>query len=299
MHQHLLSIDELELKDFNRLIAFTKKAKTGVLNNTLKGKIIASCFFEASTRTRLSFESAIYRLGAGVIGFANSNSTSLSQKGESLTDTIYMLNAYADAIVMRHFHANSAKVAANVSSIPVINAGDGDNEHPTQTLLDLYTIMEKFSRISGLNIAMVGDLKYGRTVHSLSKALMHYENIVLYLIAPTSLQLPENISSLLHQSNITVVYAESIKEVLPHIDILYMTRLQKERFQEYEAQQYNYLLTYDLLRKYANPNLAVMHPLPRGTEICTSVDNTNYACYFKQAQNGVFVRQALLHQILT
>ena len=298
MHQHLVSIDQLERNDFNTLITLAKKAKTGQLNNTLKGKIIASCFFEASTRTRLSFESAIYRLGANVIGFANSNSTSLAQKGESLTDTIYMLNAYADAIVIRHPDANSAKVAASVSSIPVINAGDGDNEHPTQTLLDLYTISEKFTQIDGLNIAMVGDLKYGRTVHSLARALMHYKNITLYLIAPMDLQLPESIVALLQQNNVKVHYTESIKEVLPYIDVLYMTRLQKERFQEHEVHECHYLLTCDLLKQYAKQNLAVMHPLPRLTEICPSVDNTHYAWYFKQANNGVFMRQALLYQIL-
>ena len=152
---------------------------------------------------------------------------------------------------------------------------------------------------SGFKIAMVGDLKYSRTVHSLSRALIHYKDIVLYLISPRTLQLPKNITSLLRQSNTTIVYADCVKEILPYIDILYMTRLQKERFQKNEAERYNFVLTYDLLRKYAKCNLAVMHPLPRGTELCTSVDNTNYASYFKQAQNGVFVRQALLYHILT
>lgn len=299
MHQHFLSIDELERKNFDTLITLAKKAEKGELNNTLADKIIACCFFEASTRTRLSFEAAIYRLGANVIGFADSNNTSLAQKGESLTDTIYMLNAYADAIVIRHPEAKSAERAANISSIPVINAGDGDNEHPTQTLLDLYTIAEKFTQIDGLNIAMVGDLKYGRTVHSLSRALMHYKNITLYLVAPEGLQMPDNIVKQLRQNNIEFHCAESVTDILSCVDVLYMTRLQKERFKENEAHDFRYLLTRNILEQHARKDLMVMHPLPRLAEICPSVDCTPYAWYFKQAKNGVFMRQALLHEILS
>ena len=299
MNKHLISIDELKRQDFDTLISLTKEAKRGKLNNTLKGKIIASCFFEASTRTRLSFESAIYNLGANVIGFADSNSTSLAQKGESLTDTIHILNAYADAIIIRHPHAHSAKIAANVSSIPIINAGDGDNEHPTQSLLDLYTIKEKFEQIDGLHIALLGDLKYSRTVHSLVKALIHYRNINIYLVAPSALQLPENIVTLLIQNNVYTHYSESITELLKYIDVLYVTRLQTERFKKNEVHKCHYLLTHDLLRQYAKKSLAVMHPLPRSSEICPSIDKTPYAWYFKQVKNGVFMRQALLYLMMT
>ncbi|WP_119343245.1 aspartate carbamoyltransferase [Facilibium subflavum] len=297
MNKHLVDINQLTKDDLNRLLGLAEKAKQGELDNTLNDKIIASCFFEASTRTRLSFETAIHRLGAKIIGFSDSRNTSFGQKGESLADTIYMLNAYADAIIMRHPEPQSALKATKISQIPVINAGDGANQHPTQTLLDLYTIQQKFKRIDGLKIAMVGDLKYGRTVHSLSYALTQYNDITIYYVAPDQLQIPPDIIDQLKQKNIQINFEQSLEAALPFVDVCYMTRLQKERFTD-EIHDFGYVLTKALLMRYAQKHLIVMHPLPRVGEICESVDQTEHAWYFKQAKNGVYMRQALLYSLL-
>ncbi|WP_440616090.1 aspartate carbamoyltransferase [Cysteiniphilum sp. 6C5] len=296
--KHLVSIKDLKRDDFDRLMKLAHDAEHGKLINSLSDKIIASCFFEASTRTRLSFEAAIHRLGAKVIGFADAHNTSFGQKGESLSDTIQMLNGYADAIVMRHFEAGSAEIAANVSHIPVVNAGDGANEHPSQTLLDLFTIEQKFGKIDGVKIAMIGDLRYGRTVHSLSYALLNYRDITIYYVAPQALQIPEEILTQLKKKNITVHCVESLADVIGVVDVLYMTRLQKERFSEEDGHTMDYVLTADMLINGAHDDLIVMHPLPRVQEICNSVDSTQYAWYFQQAKNGVFMRQAILYNLL-
>ena len=296
--KHLVSIKSLKRNDFDRLMRLAHDAQQGKLLDSLKGKIIASCFFEASTRTRLSFEAAMHRLGANVIGFADAHNTSFGKKGESLTDTIQMLNGYADAIVMRHFEAGSAELAANISSIPVVNAGDGANEHPSQTLLDLFTIEQKFGQIDGIKIAMIGDLRYGRTVHSLSYALLNYQDITIYYVAPKALQIPEEILSKLRNKNITVHCIEALADVIGLVDVLYMTRLQKERFSQTDGHTMDYILTADMLVNTAHDNLIVMHPLPRVQEICNSVDATKYAWYFQQAKNGVFMRQAILYSLL-
>ena len=294
---NLIAIDQLNKEDINHLIHLAQQAKKGQLINTLSGKIIASCFFEPSTRTRLSFESAIYRLGASVIGFFDNESTS-AKKGETLEDTIMMLNGYADAIVMRHPQNGSAIRAENIATIPVINAGDGANEHPTQTLLDLYTISEKFTSIDGLSIAVVGDLKYGRTAHSLCKALTHYQNIILYCVSTDTLQLPIAISQTLKEKGVKLICCHKLEDVLAKVDVIYMTRLQTERLANDESPQYHFNLNTTLLKKYAKDNLIVMHPLPRVNEISNDVDETPYAWYFKQAQNGVYMRQAILHSLL-
>lgn len=274
-------------------------AQQSKLLNSLNDKIIASCFFEASTRTRLSFEAAIHRLGAKVIGFADAHNTSFGKKGESLTDTIQMLNGYADAIVMRHFEAGSAQIAAKNSTIPVVNAGDGANEHPSQTLLDLFTIEQKFGQIDGIKIAMIGDLRYGRTVHSLSYALLNYHDVTIYYVAPKALQIPEEILTQLKNKNITVHCVEVLADVIGMVDVLYMTRLQKERFSQEDGHTMDYVLTADMLANAAHDDLIVMHPLPRVQEICHSVDATKYAWYFQQAKNGVFMRQAILYSLLS
>lgn len=297
-NRHLIDINHLSREDIEQLITLAEKARNGELKSTLTDKIIASCFFEASTRTRLSFESAIHRLGARIIGFSDSRHTSFGQKGENLEDTIYMLNAYADAIVIRHPEAGSAERAANVSDIPIINAGDGANQHPTQTLLDLYTIKQKFTKIDGLKIAVVGDLKYGRTVHSLAYALMKFNHIELYCIAPNTLKLPHAIHQKVKLGNVMVDQSQSLENVLSFVDVVYMTRLQKERFTENTKHAINYQLTRALLEKFAHPELIVLHPLPRVDELCSSVDQTQHAWYFKQAKNGVYMREALLHQLL-
>ena len=294
---NLIAIDQLNKEDINHLIHLAQQAKKEQLINTLSGKIIASCFFEPSTRTRLSFESAIYRLGASVIGFFDNESTSV-KKGETLEDTIMMLNGYADAIVMRHPQNGSAIRAENIATIPVINAGDGANEHPTQTLLDLYTISEKFTSIDGLSIAVVGDLKYGRTAHSLCKALTHYQNIILYCVSTDTLQLPIAISQTLKEKGVRLICCHKLEDVLAKVDVIYMTRLQTERLANNESPQYHFNLNATLLKKYAKDNLIVMHPLPRVNEISNDVDETPYAWYFKQAQNGVYMRQAILHSLL-
>ncbi|WP_440683233.1 aspartate carbamoyltransferase [Cysteiniphilum halobium] len=292
--KHLVSIKDLKRNDFDRLMRLAHDAQQGKLLNSLRDKIIASCFFEASTRTRLSFEAAIYRLGAKVIGFADAHNTSFGKKGESLTDTIQMLNGYADAIVMRHFEAGSAQIAANISYIPVVNAGDGANEHPSQTLLDLFTIEKKFGQIDGIKIAMIGDLRYGRTVHSLSYALLNYRDITIYYVAPKALQIPQEILTQFKSKNINIHCVENLADVIGVVDVLYMTRLQKERFSEEDDHMMDYVLTADMLVDSAHDDLIVLHPLPRVQEICSSVDTTKYAWYFQQAKNGVFMRQAIL-----
>ncbi len=295
--KHLISIKNLDRQALDHLMCLAKEAYHGKLQGSLKDKIIASCFFEASTRTRLSFEAAIHRLGASVIGFSDAQSTSFAQKGESLTDTIHMLNGYADAIIMRHFEVGSAERAAAVSAIPVVNAGDGANEHPSQTLLDLFTIEQKFNKIDGIKIAMVGDLRYGRTVHSLSYALMNYLDVTIYYVAPKALQIPDEILIKLKQKNVTVTCIEKLEQVLGLIDVLYMTRLQKERFTGNEQHKLEYVITTQMLKKQARNEMIVMHPLPRIHEVCTSVDATKYAWYFQQAKNGVYMRQAILYNL--
>ena len=297
--KNLISIKDLKRDNLNHLMQLAHDAKQGKLLNTLKGKIIASCFFESSTRTRLSFEAATHRLGANVIGFTDKNNTSFGKKSETLTDTIQTLNGYADAIVMRHFEAGSAQVAANISTIPVVNAGDGANEHPSQTLLDLFTIKEKFGQIDGIKIAMIGDLRYGRTVHSLSYALLNYNDITIYYVAPKALQIPVEILTKLQSKNIFITCVETLADIISLVDLLYMTRLQKERFAQEDEHTMNYILTADILKQEARNDLIVMHPLPRAQEICNSVDATKYAWYFQQAKNGVFMRQAILFNLLT
>lgn len=297
--KHLVSIKALKRDNFDRLMCLAHDAQQSKLLNSLNDKIIASCFFEASTRTRLSFEAAIHRLGAKVIGFADAHNTSFGKKGESLTDTIQMLNGYADAIVMRHFEAGSAQIAAKNSTIPVVNAGDGANEHPSQTLLDLFTIEQKFGQIDGIKIAMIGDLRYGRTVHSLSYALLNYHDVTIYYVAPKALQIPEEILTQLKNKNITVHCVEVLADVIGMVDVLYMTRLQKERFSQEDGHTMDYVLTADMLANAAHDDLIVMHPLPRVQEICHSVDATKYAWYFQQAKNGVFMRQAILYSLLS
>ena len=258
----------------------------------LQGKVLASCFFEPSTRTRLSFESAMHRLGGRVIGFSEGACTSQS-KGESLHDTMRIISSYADVIVIRHPQVGSAKVAADAAFVPVINAGDGPNEHPTQTLLDLYTIQKLKGMIDGLNIGFVGDLKYGRTVHSLAHALTHF-NVNLFFVSPQSLAMP---AELLHDGDVQTF---DLNQVLPELDVLYATRIQKERFptlHDYNQVRHSYCLDKSILGK-AKPDLKILHPLPRVDELHPELDNYPHAAYFEQAANGVVVRQALLGLVL-
>ncbi len=263
----------------------------------LAGKVVASLFFEPSTRTRLSFETAVNRLGGRVIGFSDPKSSSQA-KGESLKDTIMMVSNYADLIVMRHYLDGAARYANEIASVPIINAGDGSNQHPSQTLLDLFTIFETQKRIDNISIAFVGDLKYGRTVHSLSQALCHY-HANIFLMSPESLAMPDYILDDYNRAGIHFEICRHFEEIVPNVDILYMTRVQKERFDETEYRHIRakYVLTPDLL-KGARPNMKILHPLPRIDEIVPEVDSTPYACYFQQARNGVFAREALLSLVL-
>ena len=261
----------------------------------LEGKVLATLFFEPSTRTRLSFETAANRLGARVIGFADPKITS-GTKGESLKDTIMMVSNYADIIVMRHFLEGAAKYASEVSKVPIINAGDGANQHPSQTMLDLYTIYQSQGTLENLNIYLVGDLKYGRTVHSLLSAMRHF-NPTFHFIAPDELAMPEEYRKYCRANNITFYeHKDFDADTISGADILYMTRVQKERFSdlmEYEKVKDMYLLKKDMLVK-ARPNMKILHPLPRVNEIEYSIDDTPYAYYFQQAQNGLYARQALI-----
>lgn len=272
--------------------------KTEPQSRWLTGKVIASCFFEASTRTRLSFETAIQRQGGTIIGFADSTNTSMGKKGETLSDSIRMISSYADAIVMRHPQEGSARLASEVATVPVVNGGDGSNQHPSQTLLDLFTIHECQGRLENLTVTFVGDLKYGRTVHSLAQALSLFE-CRFHFIAPDALAMPDYLLRELDSKNIDYSRVSSLEEAIPNSDILYMTRVQKERFDptEYMHLASQYILSTDLL-KNAPEHLRILHPLPRVDEIPFEVDSTPFAYYFQQAENGVYARQALLALIL-
>lgn len=297
--QNIISINDLKREDLDYVLHVAHQLKQQPHQQLLQQKVIACCFFEASTRTRLSFETAIHRLGASVVGFSDSSHTSLGKKGETLADTISVISTYVDAIVMRHPQEGAARLASEFANIPVINAGDGANQHPTQTLLDLFTIQETQGRLDNLNIAMVGDLKYGRTVHSLAQALAKFIGNHLYFIAPKALAMPEHILNLLAEKGIEYSQHETLDEVMPQLDILYMTRVQKERLDpsEYANVKAQFVLTSaDLIN--VKPNLKILHPLPRIDEITTDVDNTPYAYYFQQAGNGIYARQALLALVL-
>ncbi|MGN1237000.1 MAG: aspartate carbamoyltransferase [Bacteroidaceae bacterium] len=265
----------------------------------LDGKVVATLFFEPSTRTRLSFETAANRLGARVIGFADPKITS-GTKGESLKDTIKMVSNYADVIVMRHFLEGSARYASDVTSIPIINAGDGSNQHPSQTMLDLYSIYKTQKTLDNLNIHLVGDLKYGRTVHSLLMAMRHF-NPTFHFIAPKELEMPIQYKMYCHCNNIKFEeHTEFSEDTISNADILYMTRVQKERFtdlMEYERVKDLYILNNSMLGK-AKENLKILHPLPRINEIAADVDNNPHAYYFQQAKNGLYARQALICDVL-
>jgi aspartate carbamoyltransferase catalytic subunit len=265
----------------------------------LEGKVVATLFFEPSTRTRLSFETAANRLGARVIGFADPKVTS-GTKGETLKDTIMMVSNYADLIVMRHYLEGAAQYASEVAPVPIVNAGDGANQHPSQTMLDLYTIYQTQGRLDNLDIYLVGDLKYGRTVHSLLMAMRHF-NPTFHFIAPEELAMPSVYKKYCDDYGIRYVeHTDFDAETISGADILYMTRVQKERFadlDEYEKVKDRYLLKLNMLSK-ARSNMKILHPLPRVNEIEYSIDDTPYAYYFQQARNGLYAREALICDVL-
>jgi aspartate carbamoyltransferase catalytic subunit len=294
----LVSIDDFSTEEILKVLDLAVEFEKQPVRKLLEGKVIATLFFEPSTRTRLSFESAINKLGGKIVGFSDATSSSVS-KGETLHDTIKMVSSYSDLIVMRHPIEGSARFASEVASIPVINAGDGANQHPTQTLLDLYSIRKTQGRLEDLNIFMVGDLKYGRTVHSLMMAMSRW-NATFNFIAPEELKMPDEFK--LYLDNIGLKYYEhtDFTDIISKADIIYMTRVQKERFSdpmEYEKVKNVYVLRNSML-KNTKQNMRILHPLPRVNEIHTDVDSNPKAYYFEQALNGVYTRQAILCTLL-
>ncbi len=295
----LISITDYSKEDYLRILELAADFEQNPNQRLLEGKVVASLFFEPSTRTRLSFETAINRLGGRIIGFSDAGSSSVS-KGETLHDTTRMVSNYVDLIVMRHPLEGSARYAAEVANVPVINAGDGANQHPTQTLLDLYSIRKTQGTLDNINIFMVGDLKYGRTVHSLLMAMSQFENPIFNFIAPEELAMPEEYKLFLKEKGIRYFEHTEINDNINHADIIYMTRVQKERFMdpiEYEKVKNVYILRNSMLQN-TKPNVRILHPLPRINEIHTDVDTNEKAYYFTQALNGVFVRQAIIAHIL-
>ncbi|MFH1287008.1 MAG: aspartate carbamoyltransferase [Candidatus Magasanikbacteria bacterium] len=294
----ILSITDLSKEDIEKVLEHAKQLKQKPQPTLLQTYVMASCFFEPSTRTRLSFETAMKRLGGEVMGFADANVTSVKKK-ETIYDSMKIIGQYADVIVMRHPMEGSVRRAAEATDKPILNGGDGSNQHPTQTLLDLFTIKESQRSLEGLSIALVGDLKYGRTVHSLTQALTHF-GAELHFIAPDSLKMPNYICRYLQKKNIGFTEHSSIEEVMPKVDILYITRIQGERFpdkMEYERVKNVFVLTKDMMNS-AKPNMRILHPLPRVNEIEVDIDATPHAYYFQQAENGLYVRQALLGLVL-
>ncbi len=299
--RHLMSPLDFTTEELEKLFSLANDIE----NNKAKyahacdGKIMATCFYEPSTRTRLSFESAMIRLGGQVIGFSDAGSSSAA-KGESVSDTIRVISGYADICAMRHPKEGAPMVAMEKSLIPVINAGDGGHQHPTQTLTDLLTIRSLKGCLSGFTIGLCGDLKFGRTVHSLINALVRYDNINFIFISPDELKIPDYIIEMLKNKNIPYEEVNSLDEVMPRLDLLYMTRVQKERF--FNEEDYVRLKNYYILdtekMQLAKPDMLVLHPLPRVNEISVEVDNDPRAAYFKQAEYGVYVRMALILTLL-
>lgn len=296
--------DIISIKDFTReeidyilkmASAMEPVAKSG--SDMLRGKMLATLFFEPSTRTRLSFESAMYKLGGSAIGFAEAEVASV-KKGENLADTVRVVEKYADVIALRHPLEGAARLAAEFAEVPIINAGSGAEEHPTQALLDLYTIWRELGEIDGLHIALVGDLRYGRTVHSLAYALSLYD-VTLHLVSPESLRMRREVLDTI-KDRIEVVEKRTIEEILPRLDVLYITRIQKERFPdaaEYAKVKGSYKVDLKLLERAKN-DMIILHPLPRMDEIAAEVDTTSHARYFQQVWNGIVIRMTLLALIL-
>ncbi len=284
---------------FDRADDFATRLQRGERLRLLDGKLLATVFYEPSTRTRLSFEAAMQRLGGGVISVAEAKSASSVAKGESLPDTIRTIASYADAIVLRHPQVGAAQLAASVSDVPIINAGDGAGEHPTQALLDLYTMRRERQGVDGLSVALVGDLKNGRTVHSLAQALSLFD-VDFTFVAPAALAMPAAVTDSLREGGFAVEETNDLASTMQKADVVYMTRVQKERFQD--PQQYEKLKDFFVLNRdvvsSAKKDLLVMHPLPRIDEIATDVDSLPNAAYFRQAKNGVYVRMALLAELL-
>ena len=298
----IISMNDMSKEEILEILEIAKKIeKTSEEEklNFLKGKIIATLFFEPSTRTKMSFESAAFRLGAQVLQLPPLELSSV-KKGESFSDTIKMVESYSDVIVVRHPNDGAARLASTTSQKPVLNAGDGSNQHPSQTLLDLYTIKDEKGTLNNLSIAFVGDLKYGRTVHSLVKALTHF-NPTIYFVAPKILQMPSYLIDDLDKNNIKYEILEDFRDCLDKIDVFYMTRIQKERFpdiEDYEKLKGVYVINKKNILGKCKEDMIILHPLPRVDEISTDLDETKHALYFKQAKNGIPIRQAMMMKVL-
>ena len=301
-YKDILSTENITFKDIETIITVAEEflpiAQKKKVSNVLDGKILATLFYEPSTRTRLSFETAMQRLGGRVINVTGMESSSL-MKGETLHDTAKVVENFADIIAVRHPQPGSAHIMADAASIPVINGGDGPHQHPTQALLDIFTIKKERGKLNGLTVAMVGDLKFGRTVHSLSYLLMHY-GVRFVFVSPPELAMPDEVVNILKQKGISIEETSDLSFALKKSDVCYMTRIQKERFsdlRQYEKLKDSYILTRDIIEK-SNPGITIMHPLPRVNEISIDVDELSGAAYFRQVQNGVAVRMALLALLL-
>lgn len=300
--KHILStqqfLDKKELVSiFKKADKFEKADRQGKIPKLLRDKILSCVFYEPSTRTRFSFESAMLKLGGQVISTESAGHFSSAIKGETLEDSIRIISGYSDIIVLRHQELGIAERVAKVSTVPIINAGDGAGEHPTQALLDFYTIRKELGRIDNFKIAMVGDLLYGRTIHSLIYLLSLSHNVEVFLVAPKELKLPSKYKTFLNSQKIKFYESDKLESVLPKIDVLYMTRIQKERFSSvrlYERVKNSFVLNKSLLSKL-NKHAIIMHPLPRVNEISSEVDNDKRAAYFRQAKNGLYIRMALLN----
>ena len=295
----IISMNDMSKEEILEIAEKIEKTSEEEKLNFLKGKIIATLFFEPSTRTKMSFESAAFRLGAQVLQLPPLELSSV-KKGESFSDTIKMVESYSDVIVVRHPNDGAARLASTTSQKPVLNAGDGSNQHPSQTLLDLYTIKDEKGTLNNLSIAFVGDLKYGRTVHSLVKALTHF-NPVIYFVAPKILQMPSYLIDDLDKNNIKYEILEDFRDCLDKIDVFYMTRIQKERFpdiEDYEKLKGVYVINKKNILGKCKEDMIILHPLPRVDEISTDLDDTKHALYFKQAKNGIPIRQAMMMKVL-
>lgn len=294
-NRDVISVRDFTKEEILHILDVAKELEKNPKPKLLDGKVLGTLFFEPSTRTRLSFTSAMMRLGGSVLGFDSEVNTS-TKKGETVFDTIKMVEGYADVIVMRHYLEGAARLAAEASKVPILNAGDGSNQHPTQTLLDLYTIRKSIGKLDNLKIGFVGDLKYGRTVHSLAKALTHFKT-EMYFVSPQELKMPKGILEDFDKKKIKYHEVEDLFEVVKEFDFLYMTRIQKERFAdpiEYEKVKDAYKISKKNLLPFCKPEMKIMHPLPRVNEIHPNLDDTPNAIYFEQAHNGLPVRQALL-----
>ena len=299
--RHLMSPLDFSVEELDKLFDLAEdiEASPEKYAHACDGKVLATCFYEPSTRTRLSFESAMIHLGGKVLGFSDAANSSAS-KGESVSDTLRVISCFADICAMRHPNEGAPMVAAEKSGIPVINAGDGGHQHPTQTLTDLLTIRSLKHRLDNMTIGLCGDLKFGRTVHSLIRALVRYENVRFIFISPEELRVPDYITDMLKEKNIPYEEVIRLENVMPSLDILYMTRVQKERF--FNEEDYVRLKDFYILDKtkmeYARPDMLILHPLPRVNEISVEIDDDPRAAYFKQVQYGVYVRMALILTLL-